>query len=121
MALGVPEGGKDYEFGDAYPHEANFDLLHGVSFTKGCYVGQEVVARMQNKTVVRKRVVKISANAPLTSGVDVLLGEAPIGRVGTVAGGNALAMLRLDRALEAQQKNQTLTPPASRSHPMRKR
>ena len=50
VRLGVPEGGKDYAFGDAYPHEANFDLLHGVSFTKGCYVGQEVVARMQNKT-----------------------------------------------------------------------
>lgn len=109
VALGVPEGGKDYEYGDAYPHEANFDLFDGVSFTKGCYVGQEVVARMQNKTVVRKRVVKISANAPLTSGVDVLQGEAPIGRVGTVDGANALAMLRLDRALEAQQKNQTLT------------
>ena len=70
--LGVPEGGKDYAFGDAYPHEANFDLLHGVSFTKGCYVGQEVVARMQNKTIVRKRVVKISAPATLTSGADVL-------------------------------------------------
>jgi len=109
VALGVPEGGKDYEFGDAYPHEANFDLLHGVSFTKGCYVGQEVVARMQNKTVVRKRVVRISAKAPLTSGVDVLQGDAPIGRVGTVAGTSALAMLRLDRALEAQQRNQTLT------------
>ena len=50
VRLGVPEGGKDYAFGDAYPHEAIFDLLHGVSFTKGCYVGQEVVARMQNKT-----------------------------------------------------------------------
>jgi folate-binding protein YgfZ len=109
VALGAPEGGKDYEFGDTYPHEADFDLLNGVSFTKGCYVGQEVVARMQNKTVVRKRVVKISASAPLTSGVDVLLGEAPVGHVGTVAGGNALAMLRLDRALEAQQKNHTLT------------
>jgi folate-binding protein YgfZ len=109
VQLAVPEGGKDYEFGDAYPHEANLDLLNGVSFTKGCYVGQEVVARMQNKTTVRKRIVKISADAQLTSGADVLLGEAPIGRVGTVDGSNALAMLRLDRALEAQQKNQMLT------------
>jgi folate-binding protein YgfZ len=109
VRLGVPEGGKDYAFGDAYPHEANFDLLHGVSFTKGCYVGQEVVARMQNKTIVRKRVVKITAPAALTSGTDVLLGEAPIGRIGTVDGNNALAMLRLDRAVEAEQKNQKLT------------
>jgi tRNA-modifying protein YgfZ len=109
VRLGVPEGGKDYAFGDAYPHEANFDLLHGVSFTKGCYVGQEVVARMQNKTIVRKRVVKITAPAALTSGTDVLLGEAPIGRIGTTDGNDALAMLRLDRAVEAEQKNQKLT------------
>ncbi|HEY8194667.1 MAG TPA: folate-binding protein [Hyphomicrobium sp.] len=109
VRLGVPEGGKDYDFGDAYPHEADFDLFNGVSFTKGCYVGQEVVARMQNKTVVRKRVVKISAAKPFISHTDVLLGEIPIGRVGTVDGAHALAMLRLDRALEAEQKNQSLT------------
>jgi tRNA-modifying protein YgfZ len=109
VRLGVPEGGKDYDFGDAYPHEADFDLLHGVSFTKGCYVGQEVVARMQNKTVVRKRAVKISADHPLTSNVDVLVGDVPIGRVGTVDGNGAIAMLRLDRALEAEQKSQKLT------------
>jgi folate-binding protein YgfZ len=108
VRLGVPEGGKDYDFGDAYPHEADFDLLNGVSFTKGCYVGQEIVARMQNKTVVRKRVVKISAATPITSGVDLLLGEVSVGRVGTVDGMHALAMLRLDRAAEAQDKNQHL-------------
>lgn len=104
VALGVPEGGKDYEFGEAYPHEAGFDLFNGVSFTKGCYVGQEVVSRMQNKTVVRKRVVKLKGDAPLTSGADIMLGEAAIGRVGTVAGSEALGMLRLDRAFEAGQQ-----------------
>lgn len=109
VSLGVPEGGRDYNFGDAYPHEADFDLLNGVSFFKGCYVGQEIVARMQNKTVVRKRAVKISGAAPLTSNDDVLIGDVAIGRVGTVDGNDAIAMLRLDRALEAQQKNQTLT------------
>ncbi|HET6389161.1 folate-binding protein [Hyphomicrobium sp.] len=109
ISLGVPEGGRDYKFGDAYPHEADFDLFNGVSFSKGCYVGQEIVARMQNKTVVRKRAVKISGAAPLTSDTDVLLGEVSIGRVGTVAGADAIAMLRLDRALEAKQKSETLT------------
>jgi tRNA-modifying protein YgfZ len=104
ISLGVPEGGKDYDFGDAYPHEANFDLFNGVSFTKGCYVGQEVVARMQNKTVVRKRVIKVTGAAPLTSGTEILQGEAVIGRVGSVDGNHALAMLRLDRAAEAQDK-----------------
>ena len=109
ISLGVPEGGKDYDFGDAYPHEANFDLLNGVSFSKGCYVGQEVVARMHNKTVARKRVVKLTGAAPLTSGADVLLGDAVIGRIGCVDGVNALAMLRLDRAVEARDKAIVLT------------
>ena len=104
ITLGVPEGGKDYDFGDAYPHEANFDLFNGVSFTKGCYVGQEVVARMQNKTVVRKRVIKVKGAAPLTSGADVLLGDAVVGRIGSVDGVNALALLRVDRADEARDK-----------------
>ncbi len=109
VSLGVPEGGRDYKYGDAYPHEADFDLFNGVSFSKGCYVGQEIVARMQNKTVVRKRAVKISGAAPLTSDADVLLGDVSIGRVGTVDGQAAIAMLRIDRALEAKEKNQTLT------------
>jgi len=108
VRLGVPEAGKDYNFGDAYPHEADFDLFHGVSFTKGCYVGQEIVARMQNKTVVRKRVVKVSAAAPLTTGAEIHLGEIAIGRVGTVDGLHGLAMLRLNRAVEAQDKNERL-------------
>jgi folate-binding protein YgfZ len=106
--LGVPEGGKDYVFGDTYPHEADFDLFNGVSFTKGCYVGQEIVARMQNKSVVRKRIVKVFSASPLTSGTEVLLDDISIGRVGTVDGTHALAMLRLDRAVEAQEKNRYL-------------
>jgi tRNA-modifying protein YgfZ len=109
VQVGIPEGGKDFEFGDTYPHEANFDLLKGVSFTKGCYVGQEIVARMQNKSVVRKRIIKISGDAPITVGVDILLGDIQAGRIGTVDGREAIAMLRLDRVLEAEQKNLKLT------------
>jgi tRNA-modifying protein YgfZ len=107
--LGVPEGGKDYDFGDAYPHEADFDLFNGVSFTKGCYVGQEVVARMHNKSVVRKRVVRLTGSSRLTEGADILMGDVAIGRIGSVDGVNALAMLRLDRAVEANGKGVTLT------------
>lgn len=107
IARGVPEGGKDYTFGDTYPHEADFDLFHGVSFTKGCYVGQEVVSRMQNKTVVRKRVVKVAGADPLTPGAEVMFGDVAIGKIGGTDGAQALAMLRLDRALEARQ---TATP-----------
>lgn len=109
IALGVPEAGRDYALGDAFPHEANFDRLHGVSFTKGCFVGQEVVARMQHKTVVRKRVVRVEGDGPLAEGADVKVGEAVIGRIGTADGTRALAMLRIDRAAEAQGKEQALT------------
>ena len=84
---GIAEGGRDYPLGDTFPHEANYDRDAGVSFTKGCFVGQEVVARMQNKTVVRKRVVAITGTAPLTAGAEVLIGgTAAIGTIGSVDG-----------------------------------
>lgn len=101
VALGVPEGGKDYEFGDTYPHEADFDLFHGVSFKKGCYVGQEVVARMQHKTVVRKRVVRVLGDADLVPASDVMHKGVVIGRTGSVSGRSGLALLKLDRYADA--------------------
>jgi folate-binding Fe-S cluster repair protein YgfZ len=59
--------------------------------------------------VVRKRVVPVTGDAPLTVGAEIMVGEASIGRVGSVDGVAALALLRLDRALEARTKGQTLT------------
>ena len=109
IALGVPEGGRDYALGDTFPHEADFDLFNSVSFTKGCYVGQEVVARMQNKSVVRKRVVRIDGTGPLASGAEVNVGDATIGAVGSVAGTAALALVRLDRVAEAVDKGLPVT------------
>ena len=109
IALGVPEGGKDFVFGDAFPHEANLDQLGGVSFTKGCFVGQEVVSRMQNRASIRKRVVPVAGEAPLTPGAEVMAGAAAIGAIGSVAGMRALALVRLDRAGEAIAKGETLT------------
>jgi tRNA-modifying protein YgfZ len=108
VACGVPEGGKDYALGDTFPHEASYDRLNGVSFTKGCFVGQEVVARMQNKTVVRKRVAMIEGQG-LTTGAEVKISDAVIGTVGSVAGSRALALLRLDRVVEAEDKNLPVT------------
>jgi len=108
VALGVPEGGKDYAFGDAFPHEADLDQLHGVSFAKGCFVGQEVVSRMQNRASVRKRIVPVVGDAPLQAGAEVVAGAAVIGTVGSVAGAHALALIRLDRAAEAAAKGDRL-------------
>lgn len=109
VELGVAEGGFDYVLGDTFPHEANYDRLNGVSFTKGCFVGQEVVARMQNKTVVRKRVTRITGTGPLAIGAEIHLGAAVIGTVGSVAGPHALALLRIDRAAEAADRGEPLT------------
>ena len=108
IALGVPEGGKDYAYGDAFPHEADFDQLHGVSFTKGCFVGQEVVSRMQHRGGARKRIVPVMGDAPLTTGAEVRAGAATIGTIGSVAGTRALGLIRLDRAAEAQIKGERL-------------
>ena len=109
IALGVPEGGLDYDFGDAYPHEADFDLLKGVSFIKGCYVGQEIVARMQHKTVIRKRVVPVTGAGDLPSDrPEITANGVAIGKLGSVAGHAGLAMLRLDRAAEFTDKGVAL-------------
>ena len=59
IACGVPRGGLDFMYGDAFPHETNMDRLHGVDFDKGCYVGQEVVSRMQHRGTARTRTVRI--------------------------------------------------------------
>jgi len=101
IALGVPEGGKDYAFGDTFPHEANFDALGSISFTKGCFVGQEVVSRMQHRGLSRKRIVIVEGEGPLQSGAEITVGAATIGTIGSVAGKQGLALLRLDRAEEA--------------------
>src|SRR5262245_43235556 len=106
--LAVPEASKDYPIGDTFPHEADLDLLNGVSFEKGCFIGQEVVARMRHRGNVRKRVVPVEAEAPLRSGAPIMVGEAEIGRIGSVAGARGLALVRLDRAAEATAKGQAL-------------
>jgi hypothetical protein len=108
IALGVPEGGRDYALGDTFPHEAGLDALNGVSFTKGCFVGQEVVSRMQHRGTARKRIVIVEADAPLHTGGEVTAGAATIGTIGSVAGTRALALVRLDRVREATAKGEPL-------------
>jgi len=110
VGLGVPEGGRDFVFGDTFPHEALLDQLHGVSFSKGCFVGQEVVSRMQHRTTVRKRVVPVVADVPLPAGpIPVLAGDVEIGRLGSVADARGLALLKLDRVAEARRDGTAIT------------
>ena len=111
IRLGVPEGGLDYGFGEAFPHEALFDQLNGVEFAKGCYVGQEVVSRMEHRGTARRRIVPIESEAtlPLSGGSSIEVGNMPIGTIGSVSGASGLALVRLDRAEEALARGIPLT------------
>lgn len=109
IAQGVPEGGRDYAFGDAFPHEAMFDQLNGVDFRKGCFVGQEVVSRMEHRGTARKRIVGVEGEGVLPPpGAEIFAGSAPIGALGSVDGQSGLALIRLDRAEEAKAQGITL-------------
>lgn len=111
IACGVPEGGRDYLFAQTFPHEALMDQLGGVDFHKGCYVGQEVVSRMQHRGTARTRILPAryaDALAPET-GVDVTAGEKTIGTTGGAAGGTGLVMVRLDRVADAMEAGVALS------------
>jgi folate-binding protein YgfZ len=110
IAVGAPKGGLDFAYGDAFPHDANFDLLHGVDFDKGCYVGQEVVSRMKHRGTARKRVARVKLTGPAPApGTPVMDGELAVGALGSSSGREALALLRLDRAEEAKAAGRTLS------------
>ena len=102
IALGVPRGGLDFIYGDAFPHDADMDQLGGVDFAKGCFVGQEVVSRVEHRGTARTRVVPVAFDDyAADAGVPVMAGDKSIGVMGSSAGREGLALLRLDRAQEA--------------------
>jgi folate-binding protein YgfZ len=110
IASGVPRGGLDFMYGDAFPHETNMDRLHGVDFAKGCYVGQEVVSRMQHRGTARTRTMRIVLEdfSP-EPGTAILAGDKPVGTIGSTAGRNGLALIRTDRAADALAAGTPLT------------
>jgi folate-binding protein YgfZ len=110
VASGVPRGGVDFMYGDAFPHETNMDRLHGVDFDKGCYVGQEVVSRMQHRGTARTRTVRVLLEgAAPEPGTTILAGDKSMGTMGSVADGRGLALIRVDRASEALEAGTPLT------------
>ncbi len=103
VELNIPMGGVDFEYGGAYPHETLMDQFEGVDFRKGCYVGQEVVSRMQHRGTAKKRIVGIEAAGSLPeTGTPINADGKPCGVVGTTNENRGLALLRLDRAMRAQ-------------------
>ncbi|WP_409189910.1 YgfZ/GcvT domain-containing protein [Bradyrhizobium sp. RDM4] len=110
IALGVPRGGLDFMYSDAFPHETNMDRLAGVDFDKGCYVGQEVVSRMQHRGTARTRSVKVLLDGPSPeTGATILAGDKPVGTIGSTADGKGIALVRIDRVADALDANQPLS------------
>lgn len=110
IANAVPEGGLDFAYGDAFPHETDMDQLNGVSFSKGCYVGQEVVSRMENRGTARTRTILATSDTDFPpSGSKIEAGGKAIGTLGSSASGKAIAIVRTDRMAKAQDNDEKIT------------
>jgi len=110
IAHGVAESGLDYSLSDAFPHDLLMDINGGVSFSKGCFVGQEVVSRMKHRNTARRRVVTVNASAPLpASGTSIEADGRPLGALGSVVDQSALAIVRIDRVSDALAAGNAIT------------
>ena len=97
LALGIP-GSADWATDKTYPIEANFDLLNGIDFQKGCFVGQETTSRMKRRGVIKTRMLPITFDGtPPNSGTEILAGDLRAGEILSVGEDRAMASLRLDR------------------------
>ncbi|MBL4873286.1 MAG: folate-binding protein YgfZ [Rhodobacteraceae bacterium] len=94
----IPETGAELLSDDSYILEVGFERLNGVDFRKGCYVGQEVTARMKHKTELKKGLVCVSVEGDAVAGTPITADGKPAGTLHTVSGGQGLAYLRFDRA-----------------------
>lgn len=107
ILFGMPQAGRDFEFSDTFPQEALMDQMGtaaGVDFSKGCYVGQEVVSRMQHRGTARNRFVKVVSQRPFAAdatGQALTASGKRIGTMGSTAGNWGLALVRVDRATAA--------------------
>jgi len=101
IASGIAESGMDYALADAFPHDVLLDQSGGVGFRKGCYVGQEVVSRMQHRGTARRRVLIASGNRLPAPGTDITANGKALGTLGSTSGGKGIAILRIDRVKDA--------------------
>lgn len=103
LSLGIPDGESDISVNEHFPHEANLDLLNGLSFSKGCYVGQEVVSRMQHRGTARSRMLPVTCDGPAPArGTAITSGEQQIGTILSSQGSQSMALIRLDRLAEVK-------------------
>lgn len=107
VAHGIPESGIELT-PDSFILEMGLDRLHGVDFRKGCYVGQEVTARMKHKTELRKGLARVVITGSAEPGAEITAEGRPAGRLYTVAGDRGLAYLRFDRAQDEMQAGEAI-------------
>ena len=117
LSLGAPEG-SDFGSDKIFALDAGLDELHAIAFAKGCYIGQELTARMKHRGTARKRILALSADTALPAEGDVMAGDSAIGEIIAAYGTKAFALVRLDRLeatsaeLQVAQLPVTLTKPA---------
>ncbi|ABS15335.1 MULTISPECIES: CAF17-like 4Fe-4S cluster assembly/insertion protein YgfZ [Brucella] len=99
---GIAEGETDFAYNDVFPHDVNFDQTGGVSFPKGCFIGQEVVSRMQHRGTARRRVLVAHSDGNLPPmGTSITVDGREIGTTGSSADTIGIALVRIDRAKDA--------------------
>lgn len=97
LSLGIPDGSRDLVPEKSLLMEAGFDDLNGIDWSKGCYVGQELTARMKYRALVKKLLLPVTVAGPMPApGTAIMLGEDEVGEIRSGRDGSALAILRLD-------------------------
>lgn len=120
IEIGVPQSGLDFDAASLFPHDASMDQFEtgGVDFTKGCYVGQEVVSRMHHRSTARNRFVHVTTQAsPLANaGSPLTAAGRTVGTMGSSAGSHGLALVRVDRVGKALETGEPITLDAQTVH-----
>ena len=106
LSLGVVDSEWDFDTATTFPADANMDLMNGVDFKKGCFIGQEVVSRMKRMTTVKKRLRGLILEGPSKAGDKIMAGERVIGEVYHAEGKLGIGLIRLDRLKSAEQDSE---------------
>ena len=109
IAAGVAEQDADFGAAEVFPADINMDLVGGVDFKKGCFVGQEVVSRMKRRATARRRTLSLRTGGGLDQRTVVMAGDTELGVISSLSGDVALARLRIDHLAEAEQAGVALT------------